>query len=133
MLIDDRCSIYEHRPKTCRVYDCRVFPATGLEPDEQKVALTRQVQRWRFSFPTAADRVQLDAVRAAATFLRDRQDVLPDDAVPTNATQLAVLAVDMHDVFLHRGETTDEIAVVDPDPRAVRVELTRRRRARDAT
>ena len=25
MLIDDRCSIYEHRPRTCRTYDCRVL------------------------------------------------------------------------------------------------------------
>ena len=31
MLIDDQCSIYEHRPRTCRTYDCRVFPAAGLE------------------------------------------------------------------------------------------------------
>jgi hypothetical protein len=30
MLTDDRCSIYENRPRTCRTYDCRVFPATGL-------------------------------------------------------------------------------------------------------
>lgn len=26
MLVDDRCSIYEHRPRACRTYDCRVFP-----------------------------------------------------------------------------------------------------------
>ena len=32
MLVEHGCSIYEHRPKTCRTYDCRVFPATGLEP-----------------------------------------------------------------------------------------------------
>ena len=31
MLVDGRCSIYEHRPRTCRTYDCRVFPAAGLE------------------------------------------------------------------------------------------------------
>jgi hypothetical protein len=34
MLVDDRCSIYEHRPRACRTYDCRVFAAAGLEPDE---------------------------------------------------------------------------------------------------
>src|SRR5664280_1492290 len=28
MLVDDRCSIYEHRPRTFRVYDCRVFAAS---------------------------------------------------------------------------------------------------------
>ena len=31
MLVDDQCSIYEHRPRTCRTYDCRVFPAAGIE------------------------------------------------------------------------------------------------------
>ena len=25
MLVDDRCSIYDHRPRACRTYDCRVF------------------------------------------------------------------------------------------------------------
>ncbi|MGI9120662.1 MAG: YkgJ family cysteine cluster protein, partial [Acidimicrobiales bacterium] len=34
MLVDNRCSIYEHRPRTCRTYDCRIFPAAGLEPDD---------------------------------------------------------------------------------------------------
>ena len=31
MLVDGRCSIYEHRPRTCRTYDCRIFTATGLD------------------------------------------------------------------------------------------------------
>src|SRR6476619_2441220 len=34
MLIDDKCSIYEHRPRTCRTYDCRVLPAAGVGIDE---------------------------------------------------------------------------------------------------
>src|SRR5688572_7337692 len=29
MLVDDRCSIYEDRPRTCRQFDCRVFVAAG--------------------------------------------------------------------------------------------------------
>ena len=39
MLIDDKCSIYEHRPRTCRVYDCRVFPAAGVTIDDPDKAL----------------------------------------------------------------------------------------------
>jgi Fe-S-cluster containining protein len=31
MLVDGRCSIYEHRPAACRTYDCRVFPAADVE------------------------------------------------------------------------------------------------------
>ena len=53
MLVDGRCSIYEHRPRTCRTYDCRVFPATDVVPDQPAVAV--QVKRWRFSFPSEAD------------------------------------------------------------------------------
>ena len=36
MLIDDQCSIYEHRPKTCRTYDCRIFPAAGVGIDDRQ-------------------------------------------------------------------------------------------------
>ena len=31
MLVDHKCTIYEHRPRTWRVYDCRSFPAAGVE------------------------------------------------------------------------------------------------------
>ena len=34
MLVDDRCSIYDHRPQACRTYDCRVLAATGLVLDD---------------------------------------------------------------------------------------------------
>src|SRR5664280_2734605 len=34
MLIDGACSIYEHRPRTCRTYDCRVFATSGLELED---------------------------------------------------------------------------------------------------
>src|SRR5262249_23063586 len=35
MLVDNACSIYADRPQTCRTYDCRVFPASGIEPDDK--------------------------------------------------------------------------------------------------
>jgi len=132
MLIDGKCSIYEHRPKTCRTYDCRIFPAAGLEIDDHdKVLISRQVQRWQFSFVTEADRNQHDAVRAAATFLRERRGLLPDDAVPANTTQLAVLAIELHDVFLRHDEETGQTTLVDPDPQRVRGELLRRTAVRE--
>lgn len=64
MLSDAGCSIYEHRPRTCRTYDCRVFAAAGVDPDD-KPAVAVQVRRWRFAV-AGADRAALDAVRAAA-------------------------------------------------------------------
>ncbi len=107
MLVEDSCSIYEVRPRTCRTYDCRVFPATGVEiTDAAQGAIARRAARWRFDLPTAADEIDRASVRAAATYVRDRGDELPEPVVPVNATQAAVLAIRLRDAFLGR---------VDPD------------------
>jgi Fe-S-cluster containining protein len=71
MLIDDHCSIYEHRPRACRMYDCRVFAATGVDPGEGKEDVAERVRNWEFRYPTAADREAHDAVLAAAASLDD--------------------------------------------------------------
>lgn len=129
MLIDNRCSIYEHRPRTCRTYDCRVFPATGVSlDDDEKELIARQTRRWQFSFPTAIDRSQRDAVRAAATFLGKHPRAVSDEAVPPNATQRAVLAIEVHDLFLRHDPVTNRTTVLDPDPEVIQVEVRRRTR-----
>jgi Fe-S-cluster containining protein len=102
MLGERGCSIYEHRPRTCRTYDCRIFPAAGVEVDDAQVAIGRRARRWRFEHPTARDRAQHDAVRAAAVHIRDHPDELPEGDAPANATQRAVLAIRLHDRFLPR-------------------------------
>src|SRR3954463_13441408 len=61
MLIDGACSIYEHRPRTCRTYDCRVFAATGVEPEGQP-SIAARVREWRFDVDDGA---RWDAVHAA--------------------------------------------------------------------
>ena len=67
MLVDARCSIYEHRPRTCRTYDCRIFAATGVEVDEPAlVDIGRRARRWRFDVTAASDRTCSDALVAAA-------------------------------------------------------------------
>jgi Fe-S-cluster containining protein len=110
MLIDNKCSIYEHRPRTCRTYDCRVFRAAGVEiDDEAQVDIARRARRWRFDFPAEADQLQHDAVRAAATFVREHEDLLPEGAAPANATQHAVLAIRMHAAFQRRDDEIDEL------------------------
>lgn len=127
MLIDQQCSIYAHRPRTCRTYDCRVLPAAGVELDEgEKVLIAERTRRWRFSHPTALDRVQHDAIQAAAATLSDHRGQLPAGAVPMNATALAVLAVEMHESFLEFDAQTGDGKLVRPDLEAVRVELTAR-------
>lgn len=107
MLVDGRCSIYEHRPRTCRAYDCRVFPASGLEPEEEKPDIARQARRWRFTFPTAVDVTRHQAVLAAAASIGGRGDLTPDVHAPASATQRAVRAIEMHEAFLPRDEETD--------------------------
>jgi hypothetical protein len=108
MLIDNQCSIYQHRPRTCRTYDCRVFPATGVEiADDATVPIARQARRWRFSFPTQADRDLHDAVRAAAAALEAKSDVERGGAGQPSATQRAVLAIETHRAFLPPAKQTD--------------------------
>jgi len=116
MLVDGACSIYEHRPQACRTYDCRIFPASGVDPDPEQADVAQRVRRWRFTESTPADRAEHDAVRAAAAYVREHRDELPEAHLPKTATQLAVLAVELHDLF-RRGE---------PDLAAVRAELVRR-------
>ena len=92
MLVEGACSIYEHRPRTCRSYDCRVFTAAGLAPDG--AAINERVRRWRFD---AEDEQLQSAVRAAARFLRDNARRL---RVSGNPTQVAYLAARIHDLFV---------------------------------
>jgi len=101
MLIDNECSIYAYRPRTCRTYDCRIFPASGIELDDvDKTQIAQQARRWRFDFPTQTALDQRDAVRAAATFIEQHPDTLPEGATPSNGTQRAVLAIELHAAFL---------------------------------
>lgn len=126
MLIDGRCSIYEHRPRTCRTYDCRVFPAACVEvDDEAQSAIARRARRWEFAYPDDVDRVRHDAVRAAATFVRERREGLLADAAQANATQRAVLAVHLHEAFLGH-EDAGAAMITDPEPEVIKELLERR-------
>jgi len=128
MLVDDKCSIYEHRPNACRTYDCRVFAATGTDAESDKVEITRRAQRWRFEFAGPGARTEHDAVRAAATFLREHADLLRAAGISANETQIAVLAIEVHDVFLRRDEETGEAMLIQPDADVVRAQLELERR-----
>ena len=81
MLVDDRCSIYDHRPRACRMYDCRVFTATGIESAQPLVAA--RASRWEFSYSTQEDRDEHAALRASAASRTE----------PDNATRRAVQAI----------------------------------------
>ncbi len=99
MLRDGACSIYADRPRTCRQYDCRMFTATGVEPEDPQGDIAARVRQWRFQL-AAADRPRQAAVRAAARFLHSHGNALSDGLAPRNPTQLAALAITVHEVFL---------------------------------
>jgi hypothetical protein len=105
--------------RTCRTYDCRVFPAAGIEPDDDKRLIAEQASRWSFTYLSDAVRTQHDAVRSSAVYLREHRDMHPEGNVPATATQLAVAAIG-------RDELTGRTRVIDPEPEAVRVALSRR-------
>ena len=111
MLVEGRCSIYEHRPRACRTYDCRVFAATDVvDDDPTKAGIARRVRRWRFDEPTADDVARHDAARAAAAYLGEHGAVLPPGTAPVTATQRAVLAVALHETFLDaEGRVRDDV------------------------
>jgi Fe-S-cluster containining protein len=101
MLRDRKCSIYEHRPRTCRDYDCRIFAAAGIDaggPD--KSVINQRVRGWRFTYPTDADRRAHEAVRAAADFIRSRKESFPGGRAPEAPTGIAVLAIKAYSIFM---------------------------------
>lgn len=109
MLRDGECSIYQHRPETCRTYDCRVFTAASMDAGPDKPVINRRVARWEFSFPSDADRDEQRAVAAAATYLRQHPVRFPGGHVPSRPSEVAVLAIKAYEVFLDPPE--DDAAI----------------------
>src|SRR3954471_18116688 len=94
------CSIYSHRPDTCRTYDCRIFSAAGLEAGPGRTMINERIARWRFEFADEQQRREQRAVLAAAAFLRQHPVRFPGGHVPSRASEIAVLAVKSYGVFL---------------------------------
>lgn len=100
MLIDDKCSIYEHRPQTCRDYDCRVFAATGVAVDQRTQAeIAQRVKAWEFQYASDEGREEHRLVQRAAAFLQEKGDLFPHGSLPRHPVQLAVLAVRIYRYF----------------------------------
>ena len=102
-----RCSIYDHRPLTCRSYDCRIFTAAGLSPDrDEKGLISARVRAWRFRYPTKRDRDLQAAVKAAAKFIESHSECFPEEKRSHSSAQTAVLAVRAYEVFLDKKITS---------------------------
>jgi Fe-S-cluster containining protein len=111
MLKERACSIYEHRPRTCRDYDCRMLAAAGLDAGEDKPVINERVRAWAFSYESDAARRAHDAIRAAAAFIRDRRQSFPGGAAPVAPADIAALALKVYTVFLEpRSNSAAETA-----------------------
>jgi len=94
------CSIYQHRPETCRTYDCRIFSAAGIQAGAERSVINERVARWEFEYPAESDREEHRAVKAAAAFLRQHPVRFPNGMIPSRPSEIAVLAVKSYGVFL---------------------------------
>jgi len=109
MLGDGLCSIYEHRPLTCRGYDCRVFAARGIAAGGgDRAKITQRARRWRFDYPTRRDRREHAAVQATAQFIQGHAECFPGGAVPRDPSQSAILAIKAYGVFLEEDGAPPE-------------------------
>jgi Fe-S-cluster containining protein len=116
MQVSGRCSIYEHCPLTCRNYDCRVFTAAGIAAGgDDKARITQRARRWKFNYPTKHDHDEHSAVQAAATFIQEHTACFPGGAIPSNPSQLAILAIKVSDVFLKHAGGAAKIGRVSLD------------------
>lgn len=66
MLVDGACSIYEDRPRTCRVYDCRLFAALG-RVNEDTPLIAGRIRQWEFEYADYAARQRADEIRSSGT------------------------------------------------------------------
>jgi Fe-S-cluster containining protein len=100
MLVDDKCSIYEDRPQTCRTYDCRVLAAAGMalheaiEPD-----IANRVKAWVFEYESDRSREEHATLQAAAAFLQKHRDLFPPGILPSQPAPLAAFAIKIYRLF----------------------------------
>lgn len=100
------CSIYLHRPLTCRDYDCRIFAAAGIAAgSDDRSVINARVRAWRFSYRNTSDRLTHEAVKSAAAFIRSEAQRFRGRA-PSTPTGVAVLAIKVYPVFLDSGTQT---------------------------
>jgi uncharacterized protein len=97
IFVNGECSIYAHRPQTCRLYDCRVFAAAGIEAGgREKAAINRRVRRWKFDYPTRRDREQQVAIQTAARVLGEQTAKFPPKLGIEESAWLAIMAIKVY-------------------------------------
>ncbi len=108
MLQESGCRIYADRPGTCRTYDCRIFAATGIaEAAPAKADVTARARRWQFSYRNDKSRSSHRLLKLGTRVLVDLQQGEGASTLPRSATQIAMLAVQLHDCFQARAALLD--------------------------
>ncbi|MDD2926813.1 YkgJ family cysteine cluster protein [Rhodoferax sp.] len=114
LLKNGDCTIYSSRPQTCRDYDCRVFAAAAIQAGGvDKAAINQRVQEWQFSYASGQDQQIHQAIKKAAAFITRNRAAFPGGRAPVMPSDIAVLAIKVHGVFLQpesNGQTPAELA-----------------------
>jgi hypothetical protein len=107
------CSIYHDRPRTCRIYDCRLFAAAGLDAGPRKPRINERVNRWKFTYQDDASRAKHSAVTLAAAFIVKHAPLFPGGRIPADPGQLALLALKVHEIFLPHDDVPSNSEIVN--------------------
>ena len=120
MLTDSGCSIYEARPQTCRMYDCRVFTVTSLDPRfDGKDEIAQTVDEWNFSVDAEGKALRRAATQAA-DFIGENDEL---SALTPSVTARAVAALRVLDLFVSPVGEEDEAGNHQPSIADVRAKL----------
>lgn len=124
LLVRGRCSVYEHRPRACRTYDCRIFTATGVDvarDDPRKREIAARAASWTLTVSTTRDVEVRSRLRAAVVELDDGS---------ASPTEVAVRAVER--VRADGAEASAPVPSAAPRPsgRSARPEARSRGRRR---
>jgi len=100
MFKQGKCSIYDFRPETCRQYDCRIYPATGLslENDDNHL-IFEQSKNWKFDVSSDYDLEAFHAVKSATQFIIEKKEYFPYNLIPGNKPEQAIFAICISDIF----------------------------------
>lgn len=109
MFKNNNCSIYEFRPQTCREFDCRVFPITGISEQSSKPKIIEQSNRWQFEFNSDRDTEIISVIKNCARFILENKDYFPEGFIPLNPIQQAALVLMVYEVFIPDSNTVDSI------------------------
>lgn len=99
---ENRCSIYESRPNTCKKFDCRIFTAAGLKADDHfKSQISNQAERWEFSFPNEIDKIEFKALNRTVNFIKENKELFPVEIFPALNSELAILSIKVYKALIN--------------------------------